>query len=177
MMARIEELRKENENATNWGGAIAARHEEIRDLNTLLRKTQRRIYLASSWRNEIYPEVLTGLLNLGHQVYDFKAGADAFRWDQIDPNWRNWTADQYRLALIHPLAKKGYAADMSAMEWADTCVLVLPCGRSAHLEAGWFAGKGKSLYILTRDGEEPELMANMATFIVGSQDELYRRLD
>ena len=105
------------------------------------------------------------------------AGEDAFQWDQIDPNWKNWTADQYRLALIHPLAKKGYASDMSAMEWADTCVLVLPCGRSAHLEAGWFAGKGKSLYILTRDGEEPELMANMATFIVGSQDELYRRLD
>jgi hypothetical protein len=51
------------------------------------------------------------------------------------------------------------------MEWADTCVLVLPCGRSAHLEAGWFCGQGKRCIILTRDGEEPELMALLATDI------------
>jgi nucleoside 2-deoxyribosyltransferase len=50
---------------------------------------------------------------------------------------------------------------MDGMEWADACVLVLPCGRSAHLEAGWFAGKGKPVFVLTFDGEEPELMAKM----------------
>ena len=56
-------------------------------------------------------------------------------------------------------------SDFRAMEWADTCVLVLPCGRSAHLEAGWFAGRGKRLIIFTKDGEEPELMALMANAI------------
>ena len=27
--------------------------------------------------------------------------------------------------------------------WDDTFVLVLPCGRSAHLELGWAVGQGK----------------------------------
>lgn len=33
------------------------------------------------------------------------------------------------------------------MKWADTCVLALPCGRSAHLEAGWMSGAGKKLIV------------------------------
>ena len=33
------------------------------------------------------------------------------------------------------------------MEACDACVLVLPCGRSAHLEAGWCCGKGKLVYV------------------------------
>lgn len=63
------------------------------------------------------------------------------------------------------------------MEWADACVLVLPSGRSAHLEAGWFAGKNKPVYVLTRDGEEPELMAKMCTAICTSFSELMDAID
>lgn len=46
------------------------------------------------------------------------------------------------------------------MKWADVCVLVMPCGRSAHLEAGWFVGAGKPTLILLENGE-PELMYRM----------------
>ncbi len=56
-------------------------------------------------------------------------------------------------------------SDIRAMEWADACVLVHPSGRSAHLEAGWFAGRGKHLIVLTQDGEQPELMMLMANHI------------
>jgi hypothetical protein len=66
--------------------------------------------------------------------------------------------------------------DFRGMEWADTCVLVLPCGRSAHLEGGWFAGRGKRLIILTRDGEEPELMALIANSICVSIREVLAEL-
>jgi nucleoside 2-deoxyribosyltransferase len=48
------------------------------------------------------------------------------------------------------------------MQWADAGVLLLPCGRSAHLEAGYFVGSGKPLFVLLADGE-PELMYRMAT--------------
>ena len=58
-----------------------------------------RIYVASSWRNEYYPEVVAKLREAGHDVYDFHN-------------------------------------DIEAMEACDVCVLVLPCGRSAHTEAG-----------------------------------------
>ena len=47
------------------------------------------------------------------------------------------------------------------MEWADAFVLLMPCGRSAHLEAGWAIGAGKPTAILLSAGE-PELMYKMA---------------
>ena len=31
------------------------------------------------------------------------------------------------------------------MQEADFCVLLLPCGRSAHSEAGWMKGNGKKV--------------------------------
>ena len=64
---------------------------------------------------------------------------------------------------------------MRGMEWADTCVLVLPCGRSAHLEAGWFKGRGKRLIVLLED-MEPELMALMADRLCLSIAEVLREL-
>jgi hypothetical protein len=63
-------------------------------------------------------------------------------------------------------------ADFSAMRWADTCVMLLPSGRSAHLELGWMAGAGKRTCILTQDGEEPELMALLADKICISIEEV-----
>lgn len=134
-----------------------------------------RIYVASSWRNTLQPGVVAALRGDGHEVYDFRnpaPGVKGFAWSEIDPEWQQWTADGYRKSLNHPLAVDGYAHDMGAMQWADTCVLVLPCGRSAHLELGWMAGAGKRTIVLTRDGEEPELMAKMATKICVSLDEV-----
>ena len=134
-----------------------------------------KIYVASSWRNALQPDVVTRLRAIGHEVYDFRdpaPGVRGFAWHEIDPKWQKWSADEYRNALNHPLAVAGYAHDMGAMQWADTCVLVLPCGRSAHLELGWMAGAGKRTIVLTRDGEEPELMAKMATKICTSLDEV-----
>ena len=49
----------------------------------------------------------------------------------------NWTFEEYAEGLRHPLAEHQFAADLEALEHADTCVLELPCGRSAHTEAGW----------------------------------------
>jgi nucleoside 2-deoxyribosyltransferase len=51
---------------------------------------------------------------------------------------------------------------MDALNAADVTVLVLPCGRSAHLEAGYTAGQGKPVVILLDQTFEPELMYKMA---------------
>ena len=139
-----------------------------------------RIYVASSWRNDEQPSVVSTLRGHGHKVYDFRNPfhADAgFAWSDIDPNWTAWTAQEYRRLLLgSPIAARGFMNDLRAMQWADTCVLVLPCGRSAHLEAGWFCGQGKRTIILTRDGEEPELMALLATDICISLEEVLEAL-
>lgn len=129
-----------------------------------------KIYVASSWRNEQQPVVVAELRQAGHEVYDFKDPVAGFHWSMIDPDWQNWTPAEFKEALQHPLAVKGYRLDHEGMLWADACVLVMPCGRSAHLEAGWFIGAEKPCCILLSDGE-PELMYRMAT-LCSSIDEV-----
>lgn len=120
------------------------------------------IYVASSWRNERQQEVVKQLREAGHYVYDFKNPSPlntGFSWSEVDPNWKEWDNQRYMSALNHPVAEKGFQSDFLAMQWADVCVLVLPCGRSAHTEAGWMAGDGKyTIVLLPEQPEEPELM-------------------
>lgn len=122
-----------------------------------------KVYVASSWRNDYQLDVVKHLRDQGHEVYDFKS-TEGFHWRDIDPMWESWTFDQYVANLSHPLAVDGYNSDLDAMKWADACVLVLPCGRSAHLEAGWFVGANKHLIIYNPPTLqiEPELMNKMA---------------
>lgn len=137
--------------------------------NAAMRPTY--VYVASSWRNDLYDNVVQLLRAAGIACYDFKNpdGTTGFSWSEIDPDWRQWTAEQYVAALQHPAAVAGFTNDFEAMQRADTFVLVLPCGRSAHLELGWAAGRGKRTCVLTRDGEEPELMAKMADHVATSR--------
>lgn len=128
-----------------------------------------KIYVASSWRNYVQASVVFLLRSFGHEVYDFRnpaPGNFGFRWKEIDPHYSNWDKARYLIALQTNIAEQGFRFDMDALRWADTCVLVLPCGRSAHLEAGFAKGAGKRLFILL--GEEklvPELMYKMADAI------------
>ncbi|MGN6693882.1 MAG: hypothetical protein ACTHN0_06860 [Aquihabitans sp.] len=144
-----------------------------------------RIYLASSWRNYQQTEVLFKLRTEGHQVYDFRNPHDdwttlnpgdssgGFRWSDIDPEWADWSPWSFRQALDTHRAAEGFGSDFNAMEAADVGVLLLPCGRSAHLEAGYFAGHpNKSLHILIPELPEPELMYLMADGIHLTVDEL-----
>src|SRR5690349_9841863 len=104
---------------------------------------KRRIYIASSWRNQYQPAVVFALRDAGHEVYDFRnpaPGNHGFHWSEIDQAWQGWKSDAYLRALAHPIAKVGFINDFGAMQEADTGVLVLPSGRSAHLEAGYFVG-------------------------------------
>ena len=139
-----------------------------------------RIYVASSWRNKYFPEVVTRLREAGHEVYDFRNpphGGAGFHWTDVDPDAPNWTyAAQYAEGLHHPLAERQFQADIDALTWADTCVLVLPCGRSAHTEAGWMAGAGKRVLAYIPEMLEPELMYKLFDAVAGSLDELVELL-
>lgn len=103
-----------------------------------------RIYVASSWRNKYQPEV--------------------------NQNWQDWQPEECIKNLIHPVAEKGFKADMGPMLWANTCVMVLPCGRSAHAEAEWFAGKGLKTTVYMP--EKPELMYKLFDRVIGNSQEL-----
>ena len=74
----------------------------------------------------------------------------------------SWTPKQLIDSLDHPLTEAGFKSAMDGLTNAEALVLVMPCGRSAHLEMGYAAGAGIPTIILMSDGE-PALMYRMAT--------------
>jgi hypothetical protein len=142
-----------------------------------------RIYVASSWRNEnAQQNTVAALRAAGHDVYDFrnpKPGDNGFAWRQIDPD-RDWLKDpaRFRVGLEHPVAQHGFRLDMSALTYADATVLVLPCGRSAHLELGYAVGAGqRTVVLLDSPMSEPELMCLACDALCVSIDEVLSELE
>jgi hypothetical protein len=139
---------------------------------------RRKIYVASSWRNPIQQDIVLALRKAGHEVYDFRnpaPGNSGFAWSEVNPDWLQWTPEQFIEDLYsgHPSVERGFAFDKKALDWCDTCVLVLPCGRSAHLEAGYAAGQGKlTMFVLHPDKFEPELMYRLGRGCVTCVEDL-----
>lgn len=140
---------------------------------------KRKVYLASSWRNESQPAVVGAIREAGHEVYDFRnprPGNSGFHWSAVDPKWKDWTPRQFVQALSHPVAVSGFMSDFEAMMWADTGLLLMPSGRSAHLELGWMSGAGKATGVILADGE-PELMYGIADVLFTTVERAIRWLD
>lgn len=154
-----------------------------------------RIYVASSWRNPYQPAVVSHLRTFGFEVYDFKSPdpSGGFSWKEVDPRWQEWSLTEYRKALLSSAAVRGFERDMEALRRCDACVLVQPCGTSAHLELGWAVGaKKRTVVLFPVDYEvdaslppdqieqqrsrlssfEAELMARMADHILIGSDEM-----
>ena len=149
-------------------------------LEFLKHMTKHHIYVASSWRNEYYPEVVAKLREVGHDVYDFRnppSGDPGFKWSSVSEGYMDWTPEQYRENLNHPKAVRQFGNDIEAMEACDACVIVLPCGRSAHTEAGWFAGRGKRVLAYIPEKQEPELMYKLFSGVCCSMEELIEALN
>ena len=130
---------------------------------------RRKVYVASSWRNTVQPYVVQELEGAGHEVYDFKRpnNAKGFAWSDVygSINHDQSYPDQFLKALDTPKAVQGFKSDFTAMQWADTCVLVLPCERDAHLELGWAVGAGKKTAILLDNPCKASLMYRMVNLI------------
>lgn len=136
------------------------------------------VYVASSWRNPQQQVVCAALRDAGIDHYDFRnpEGGTGFSWSQVKtgatpslPTLRtkgsDWEEVEEYLAMIaHPRAEAGFGSDYAAMQKADAVVMVLPCGKSAHLELGWATGKGTATAILLEDPVEPELMYLLADY-------------
>lgn len=139
-----------------------------------------KIYVASSWRNLHYPEVVKTLRDAGHEVYDFRNpphGKGGFFWKNLDPDFDKWNVHQYKQGLKQPASELQFQCDLDALNWADTCLLVLPCGRSAHTEAGWMKGSGKRTIVYIPEMQEPELMYKLFDLISGDMEEVLEFLE
>ncbi len=132
------------------------------------------IYVASSWRNIYQPIVVEMLRQDGHIAYDFKnpEKGSGFYLGDTDPDWQNWSIKKFIAKLATPDAQLGFERDFDAMKAAEIFVLVLPCGRAAHIEFGWGLGQGKPGVIYIPTQIEPELMYKLCPSIVTSTDDL-----
>lgn len=134
-----------------------------------------RIYVASSWRNTLQGVMVDDLRDRGHSVYDFKADEGAsFHWNEVGVDSDSEDIYKYLLALEQPRSEAGFRSDMGALATCDLCVMVLPCGNSAHLELGWAVGNHK-LTVIVNDTHriKPDLMYKMVDFIAPSPQAFY----
>ncbi len=105
------------------------------------------IYLASSWKNKQLVKDWADVLR--RRGYEVDAFCDAKSGRFVFPASEN--ADLLDLDAINFLSfersQKAFAEDKKWLDWANVCLLILPAGNSAHLEAGYAKGQGKKLVI------------------------------
>lgn len=130
------------------------------------------IYLIGSLRNPRIPEIAKALRIVGHDIWDdwFAAGEFA------DDAWRDYEKGRghdFAGALAGEAAKHVLAFDRTHLDACDAAILVMPAGKSGHLELGYVLGQGKPGYILL-DGEPEryDVMAGLATGVATSLDAL-----
>lgn len=107
-----------------------------------------RVYVASSWKNEERCLLLASIIrDAGHEVdcfCDTSTGRYVFHFSEIG---RAENLDGITF-LQDERSQRAFAEDKKWLDWAEAVVLLLPAGRSAHLEAGYAKGQGKRLVIV-----------------------------
>lgn len=119
------------------------------------------LYLVGSLRNTKVPIVANELRKNGLEVFDQWYGAG----ETADDSWQAYSKQKgltYTQALKDTGAQTVFHFDRSRIEMSDIVVLLMPAGKSGHLELGYAAGLGKKTYILY-DGE-PERYDVMPQF-------------
>jgi len=140
------------------------------------------IYVASSWKNPLQPELVQLLREHGHEVYDFrnpKEGETGFNWSMVDPSWEDWTVNEFAAHLQDPLCRKNFTFDYSALQKCDVVVLLLPSGNDAHSEAAWAKGASKVTIIHCpwKLDFSPGLMYKMHNALTSVDSQLLRLLE
>lgn len=111
-----------------------------------------KIYLVGSLKNPRIPVIANVLRAEGHDVFDewYAAGPDA---DQEWQKYEKVRGRHYRDALYGLHARTVFGLDYMHLASAEAGVLVMPAGKSGHLEIGWLAGRGTPTFILFENGE------------------------
>lgn len=135
------------------------------------------IYVIGSLRNPAVPSVAWLLRDQGHEVFDdwYAAGPEA------DDAWKDYEEQRGRVyseALNGAAARHVYEFDKRHLDAADAVVLILPAGRSGHLELGYALGQGKPGYILLeRDADRWDVMYRFASEVLEDPEQLIKSLE
>jgi hypothetical protein len=134
------------------------------------------VYLIGSLRNARVLKLGNDIRKLGFEVFDdwHAVAPDADDW------WRRYELQRQR---NYAEALKGWAAqhifhfDLTHLTRSDIGVLMLPAGKSGHLELGFLLGQGKNGFILLDKAYKRwDVMYNFATDVFVSKRDLFNAL-
>lgn len=137
-----------------------------------------KVYVIGSLRNDEVPHIASDLrTDLKCDVFDdwYAAGPEA------DDYWRDYEKRRGR-SYIQALrggrsAEHVFGYDKHHLDTSDAVVLVLPAGKSGHLEAGYCIGRGKPVAILLDDPERWDVMYKFAGLVTDDYSELVSWLE
>lgn len=135
-----------------------------------------KIYLIGSLRNPHIPSIAKRLRADGFEVFDdwYAAGPEADDFWQAYERGRGRT---YAEALAGKAATNVFRYDKANLDAADAAVLVLPAGKSGHLELGYIVGTGKPGYILMdKEPDRFDVMYRFATAVCVGYEQLLGEL-
>lgn len=129
------------------------------------------LYLIGSLRNEEIPKVAGPLRDLGLDVFDdwYAAGPEA------DDYWKSYEEGRgksYKEALRGHAARHVFGFDRHHLDRCDAAALILPAGKSGHLELGYVAGSGKPCFILLDQPDRWDVMYQFATEVFFTKEEM-----
>lgn len=134
------------------------------------------IYIIGSLRNENIPSIAVKLREeTGLEIFDdwFSPGPKA------DDYWKEYEEARgrnYKEALTGYAATHVFAFDKHHIDRADIGVLIMPAGKSGHLELGYMLGKGKPGYILLDKPDRWDVMYQFATGVFFNMEDLIEEL-
>lgn len=135
-----------------------------------------KLYLIGSLRNPNVPVMADCIRDLGFDVFDdwWAAGPEA------DDCWQAYETARgrhYGEALHGYAAEHVYHFDHYHLNESDAAVLLLPAGKSGHLELGYILGQGKPGYVLFDTVPERwDVLYQLATGMFFEQEALFGAL-
>lgn len=107
-----------------------------------------KIFISTSWKNETQAiHLANALRDKGYEVdcfCDSSTGRFVFSYNELI-NYESMDCIEF---IKTKQATKAFNEDKKYIEWCDLLIMVLPCGKSAHLEAGYAKGIGKKVFML-----------------------------
>lgn len=128
-------------------------------------------------KNPKIPVIGNELRKMGFDVFDdwFSPGPEA------DDFWRKYEkvkGTSYKEALDGWAAKHIFEFDKSHLDRCDMAVLVMPSGKSCHLELGYMIGCGKPCWVLfDNEPDRWDIMYRFANGVFFDIEELKKELE
>lgn len=155
-------------NSCNWVlGHAYDKRETLYKLSAYLSYNPEKIsvYLISSLRNPMTPAVAKKVRESGFHVWDtwYSAGPKA---DDCFQKYHEGLGNTFIEALKSEVANHIFYFDKAHLDSCDAGILLLPAGRSCHLELGYLAARNKKTYILLdKTPKRFDIMPQFATSI------------